>query len=78
MTKIAEYINQVPEPKTKRALQKIFETIQSDMAANKAVFDAHTHIYYATSASSVSSGPADASVGRNETTDAAFTVTLES
>lgn len=36
-------INQVRDPMTRRALRQVFDQIQSDLAANKAAFDAHTH-----------------------------------
>jgi hypothetical protein len=40
---IASYLNEIPCPATRAAVQKIFEQIVADMVANKATFDAHTH-----------------------------------
>lgn len=42
-SEIAYYINQIPNDRTRRAVQKVFELIVADMVANKAAFDDHTH-----------------------------------
>ena len=40
---IDQWLSQVEGPKTREALRKIFDQIYTDMAANKVIFDAHTH-----------------------------------
>ena len=76
MAKIQDYINKVKDPDTRRAVQKVLELIRTDMATNKAIFDAHTHVFYATDATSHSSGPGSDTAGVAGETDTTMTVTL--
>lgn len=43
MANVTNLINQVRDPSVRRALQALFDQLKADLAANKTVFDAHTH-----------------------------------
>ena len=78
---IAWFVNQIPEDRTRRAVQAIVEKIIADGVTNKAIFDAHVHkarTMAGTSASYDTSAPRSDTADVTTGTATTFTTTVTS